>query len=80
MNSDNVEPQAYAFKLWIQQQLRGDMAKALDWKSHEYAKKAHPTPEHLLPLFFAAGAGEIMSSVHESTAHYSLGMDIYRFD
>lgn len=78
--SDNAEPQAHAFKLWIQQQLRVDMAKALDWQTHEYAKKAHPTPEHLLPLFFAAGAGQVMSSVHESTAHYSLGMDIYRFD
>lgn len=79
-HSGEIEPNAHAFKRWLGQQLRTDMPKALDWQSHEFAKNAHPTPEHLLPLFFAAGAGQVMSSVHESTAHYSLGMDIYRFD
>lgn len=79
-NSAAIEPDAHAFKLWLAQQIRLDMPKALDWHTHPLAKKAHPTPEHLLPLFFAAGAGAVMSSVHESTAHYSLGMDIYRFD
>jgi len=33
-----------------------------------------------LPLFFALGAGQRVSVVHQSMAHHSLGMDIYRFD
>lgn len=78
--SDEIEPQASEFKNWLMNQLKADMPKALDWTSHALARHNHPSPEHLLPLFFAAGAGEKMSVVHESFAHYSLGMDIYRFD
>lgn len=79
-NDSKIEPQAQAFKHWLINQLKTDMPNALDWTSHALASHNHPTPEHLLPLFFAAGAGAQMSIVHESFAHYSLGMDIYRFD
>lgn len=79
-NDSEIEPQAHTFKHWMITQLKTDMPTALDWASHELANHNHPTPEHLLPLFFAAGAGSQMSVVHESFAHYSLGMDIYRFD
>lgn len=79
-NDTHIEPQAQSFKNWMINQLKHDMPKALDWQSHELASHNHPTPEHLLPLFFASGAGNHMSVVHESFAHYSLGMDIYRFD
>lgn len=79
-DSEAVEPQASEFKHWLINQLKTDMPNALDWASHDLAGYNHPSPEHLLPLFFAAGAGSKMSIVHESFAHYSLGMDIYRFD
>lgn len=79
-DAKHIEPQAQAFKYWLITQLKTDIPKALDWVNHELASHNHPTPEHLLPLFFAAGAGKLMSVVHESFAHYSLGMDIYRFD
>lgn len=79
-NDSEIEPQAQAFKHWMIAQLKNDVPNALDWVSHDLASHNHPTPEHLLPLFFAAGAGSQMSVVHESFAHYSLGMDIYRFD
>lgn len=79
-NDSEIERQAQTFKHWLINQLKNDTAKALDWTSHELANHNHPTPEHLLPLFFAMGAGSKMSVVHESFAHYSLGMDIYRFD
>ena len=65
---------------WLIKHLKTDMPQALDWTSPPVARHHHPPPEHLLPLFFAAGAGTTMSVVHESFAHYSLGMDIYRFD
>ena len=78
--SEAVDSPAREFKYWLINQLKTDMPKALDWTSHPLARHNHPTSEHLLPLFFAAGAGTTMSVVHESFAHYSLGMDIYRFD
>lgn len=78
--SHEVEPQASTFKNWLIHQLKSDMPAALDWQQHQLAHHNHPTPEHLLPLYFAAGAGKHMTVVHESYAHYSLGMDIYRFD
>lgn len=78
--SHDVDDKAHEFKYWLIHQLKQNMPKALDWRSHPFASHNHPTPEHLLPLFFAAGAGSTMSIVHESFAHYSLGMDIYRFD
>lgn len=79
-NSTEIEPQANEFKHWLIHQLKTDMPSALDWSQQRFAKHSHPTPEHLLPLYFAAGAGSQMNVVHESYAHYSLGMDIYRFD
>ncbi|MFW2177452.1 MULTISPECIES: DODA-type extradiol aromatic ring-opening family dioxygenase [unclassified Moraxella] len=79
-DSCEVEDETSEFKHWLINQLKHDKPKALDWASHPLAKHNHPTPEHLLPLFFAMGAGDMMSVVHESFAHYSLGMDIYRFD
>lgn len=79
-DSDAVDDKARAFKHWLIYQLKQSMPTALDWQSHPLARYNHPTPEHLLPLFFAAGAGAKMSIVHERFAHVSLGMDIYRFD
>lgn len=79
-NSQDIEPQAKTFKDWMIEQLTDNGNTMFDWQTHELAQHNHPTPEHLLPVFFARGAGELMSVVHESFAHYNLGMDIYRFD
>lgn len=79
-NSQDIEPQAKTFKDWMIKQLADNGDTLFDWESHELARHNHPTPEHLLPVFFARGAGALMSVVHESFAHYNLGMDIYRFD
>lgn len=80
LGSQAIEPEASIFKHWMIEQLQRGADMVFDWQQHPLALYNHPTPEHLLPLFFARGAGQHMSVVHESFAHYSLGMDIYRFD
>ena len=54
------EPAPYVleFSRWIEQQLeRGDLAALLDYRARApHARRAHPTEEHFLPLFFALGA------------------------
>lgn len=47
-----------AFAAWMRQAvLAGDTDKLLDWAAQApEAKRAHPTDEHLLPLFIALGA------------------------
>lgn len=48
-----------------------------------FAAQAHPTDEHLLPLFVAVGAagdGAHPTRIHQSTDLGTLRMDSYRFD
>ena len=48
-----------------------------------FAVEAHPTDEHLLPLFVAIGAageGAVPTRIHQSTDLGTLRMDSYRFD
>lgn len=46
-----------------------------------FAAEAHPTEEHLMPLFVAYGAGrETPTRLHSSVTFGSLRMDAYRFD
>lgn len=73
-----------AFRQWM-----ADHAAALDWDGlFDYRRRAphaadmHPTDEHLLPWYAAAGAGGRESApvrLHESATHGSLGMDVYAF-
>lgn len=79
-DAPNVDQRALDFKRWLLKQLKTDIPAALDWQSFPEFKHIHPSDEHLLPLFFALGAGQRVSVIHESMAHHSLGMDIYRFD
>jgi 4,5-DOPA dioxygenase extradiol len=47
------------------------------------AVRNHPTDEHLLPLFVAAGAatpGQLPKRIHTSYAFGVIGMDAFRFD
>jgi 4,5-DOPA dioxygenase extradiol len=46
------------------------------------AVRNHPTEEHLLPLFVAAGAGSAGygERFHASYTYGAFAMDVYRFD
>ena len=78
--AESIDAVAKDFKHWLLQHLKTDIPTALDWQQYPKFRDVHPSDEHLLPLFFALGAGQRVSVVHESMAHHSLGMDIYRFD
>ncbi|MHC8306708.1 DODA-type extradiol aromatic ring-opening family dioxygenase [Pseudomonas sp. PB3P13] len=79
---ESVEPWAKSFRDWMIEKLETDDEIAL----HNYRQQApnavrnHPSDEHLLPLFFARGAGGIFNRVHEGFTMGALGMDIYRFE
>ncbi|MFB4394748.1 MULTISPECIES: DODA-type extradiol aromatic ring-opening family dioxygenase [unclassified Pseudomonas] len=77
-----IEPWAKAFRDWVAQRLEEDDRRALlDYRQQApHAARNHPSDEHLLPLFFALGAGERFSLVHQGFTLGALGMDIYRFD
>lgn len=79
-DADSVDSIAKDFKRWLLQHLKADIPTALAWQQYPKFRDVHPSDEHLLPLFFALGTGQRISVVHESMAHHSLGMDIYRFD
>jgi 4,5-DOPA dioxygenase extradiol len=44
-----------------------------------FAAHAHPTEEHLIPLFVAYGAGDKAERLHSSSTYGSLRMDAYAF-
>lgn len=77
-------PQSTAFREWFQQ--RGGEA---DWdRLFDYRRQAphaalmHPTDEHLLPWYVAAGAGGRAAParrIHASVIYGDLGMDAYAF-
>lgn len=79
---ESVEPWALAFRYWIIDKLAAGDTPAL----HDYRRQApfavrnHPSDEHLLPLYFARGAGERFAIEHQGFTLGALGMDIYRFD
>lgn len=79
---DAVEPWALAFRDWVVARLEADDRPALlDYRRQApHAVHNHPSDEHLLPLFFAMGAGARLGVVHQGFTHGALGMDIYRFD
>lgn len=84
-STENEAPYLRPFTQWIAQRLaEGDVDALLDYRRQApSAEHAHPTDEHLLPLFVALGAaGEPMQS-QRLDAGVDLGflaMDIYRFD
>ena len=78
---ESVEPWAKTFRDWMIQKLAANDEVAL----HDYRQQApnavrnHPSDEHLLPLYFARGAGAEFSVAHQGFTMGALGMDIYRF-
>ena len=84
-NPDQPEiPESTAFREWLRAR-----SAALDWAAlFDYRRQAphavdmHPTDEHLLPWFVAAGAGGRLHApqrLHASVTLGSLGMDAYAF-
>ena len=84
-NPDQPEiPESTAFREWLRAR-----SAALDWDAlFDYRRQAphavdmHPTDEHLLPWFVAAGAGGRLHApqrLHASVTLGSLGMDAYAF-
>jgi 4,5-DOPA dioxygenase extradiol len=78
---ESVEPWAKAFRDWVIDKLATDDEAALhDYRQQApYAVRSHPSDEHLLPLYFARGAGGKFSIAHQGFTMGALGMDIYRF-
>lgn len=79
--SESVEPWAKAFRDWMIEKLADNDEAALhDYRSQApNAVRSHPSDEHLLPLYFARGAGGAFSVAHKGFTMGALGMDIYRF-
>lgn len=77
-----ITPWAKEFRDWMVEKLAADDEAALHHYRHlaPHAMRNHPSEEHLLPLFFARGAGDAFSVVHAGFTYGALGMDIYRFD
>jgi 4,5-DOPA dioxygenase extradiol len=72
------------FADWMRQALLdGRQDAALDWlRQAPEARRNHPTPDHLLPLFVAMGAGEPGAParlLHSSTDRAILAMDAFAF-
>lgn len=76
-----IEPWAQAFRDWIVAQLESQNTAALqDYRRQApFAVRNHPSDEHLLPLFFAEGAGGQLKVEHSGFTMGALGMDIYSF-
>jgi 4,5-DOPA dioxygenase extradiol len=80
----NQAPYVRPFIGWIEQQIQaGDVAALLDYRRlAPGAVRAHPSDEHLLPLYVALGAAGEHFAGERIDAGIDLGllaMDIYRF-
>jgi len=80
-DGNDIPGWAREFEEWVDERVRrGDWEALLDYRRQApHAARAHPTDEHFLPLFFAAGAGGAAEALHRSFAHGSLGMACYGF-
>lgn len=82
------ESDCAAFRAWVQARTdAADWPALLDYRAQApFAVEMHPTDEHWLPFYFAAGAstqGEAMPALskrlHGSVTHGHLAMDAYGF-
>ena len=79
-----VAPYVAEFQQWFAGRLaEGDIEALLDYRRRApQAARAHPTEEHLLPLFVALGAageGALADRCFGGVTHEVLAMDVYRF-
>ena len=79
---ERATPWALEFRDWMVEKLAaGDDGALNNYRQQApHAVRNHPSDEHLLPLYFARGAGERFSIAHQGFTLGALGMDIYRFD
>ena len=73
-------PQALAFADWVTARLEAsEVTQLLDYRRAPYGAAAHPSEEHLLPLFVAMGAGDDDKPTHHRPpfAYGGLAMDAY---
>lgn len=80
-----LAPWAEEFAAWMREALaRNDIEALLDWQQRApHASRAHPTVEHLMPLFVALGAaGEspTVRQIHDSHELGTLALDAFAFD
>jgi 4,5-DOPA dioxygenase extradiol len=82
-NDSNVDTWAKDFELWFEKSIAENDFNGL-LKAQTTApnfKKAHPTPEHWLPIYVAIGAAhENASLLHKGFEHGDLSMAAARFD
>lgn len=84
-SNEHQAPYVKPFIDWIEARLTdGDVDALLDYRRQApFAERAHPTDEHLLPLFVALGAAGETFCAQRIDAGIDMGllaMDIYRFD
>lgn len=75
------QPWAQAFDDWIATRLQaGDLDALCDYRRQApMAAHAHPSEEHLLPLFVACGAGGRARSLFRGFSHGNLSLSSYAF-
>jgi len=78
-------PYAAEFRDWFVAALqRHDLPALLDWRRQApHAARAHPSPEHLLPLFVALGAADENAPLriaHRDFQLAALALDAFVFD
>jgi 4,5-DOPA dioxygenase extradiol len=75
---------AKRFDDWLAASIEaGDTEALLDWEKAPEARRAHPTEDHLLPIFVAMGAagrGFRGRRIHEGFSLGSLSLAAFRFD
>lgn len=81
----HVPPWAAAFDRWLRESIEGGATEALlDWeRTAPSPERAHPSPEHFLPLFVAlgaAGTGVRGTRIHEGFTLGGLSMAAFRLD
>jgi len=80
-----LAPWAQEFSDWMHAMLSArDFDALIDWQQRApQARRAHPTVEHLMPLFVALGAaGDApeVRTIHRSQQFGSLALDAFAFD
>lgn len=72
-----------AFEQWLIDSVeKNDWARLQNYQQAPYIKENHPTPEHLLPLFVALGAGDQTypgKLLHRSTTYGIFSMAAFSF-